>query len=102
MKALAQLSGAIVEQGASYPPWQPIWNSELLKKCKVIYRELFGSDVKVEVLHAGIECGVISNKYPNCEMISFGPTIVDPHSPDERLKISDVEKIWSLLKAILA
>lgn len=85
---------------SSYPPWEPNWNSDLLEKCKTIYKDNFGKDPIVEVIHAGLECGVIGSKYPGMDMISFGPTIKFPHSPDEKLKISDIDKIWDFTAAL--
>jgi len=66
-----------------------------------VHKELFGEEAKLIAMHAGLECGVIGEKYPGMQMVSFGPTIVDPHSPNERVQISSVESFWRYLKAVL-
>jgi dipeptidase D len=76
--------------------------SPLLGRAQRIYRELFGKPVVVEIIHAGLECGIIGDRYPEMDMISIGPTIVDPHSPDERLLVPTVGKVWDYLTALLA
>ena len=68
---------------------------------KRIYHELFGVEPKVNAVHAGLECGIIGSAYPGLDMISFGPTIENPHSPDEKCEIASVEKYWSFLLATL-
>ncbi|MCK9331100.1 MAG: M20/M25/M40 family metallo-hydrolase, partial [Candidatus Cloacimonetes bacterium] len=67
------------------------------KKTKLAYKNIFNKEPKIEVIHAGLECGVIGAKYPGMDMISFGPTILSPHSPEEKLKIEDIEKILKFL-----
>lgn len=100
IKAVAELAGGKAHVGEGYPPWEPNWNSALLKKCKAIYKSKFGRDPVVEVIHAGLECGIIGDKYEGMDMISFGPTIRNPHSPDECLKVTDIEKIWDFTSAL--
>ncbi len=95
--SVAKLAGGTVKNSAGYPPWEANWKSSLLKTCKEIYKKRFGKDPVVEVIHAGLECGIIGAKYHGMDMISFGPTIKNPHSPDERVKVSDIEKIWDLM-----
>lgn len=102
IKALFEKYHATATFGNGYPGWKPDMNSNLLKISKDIYHDAFGKIPEVKVIHAGLECGVIGATYPKWEMISFGPTIVDAHSPDERCKIDDVAKVWQYLKAILA
>ena len=75
--------------------------SSLLKRCKGIYKVLFNQEAVVEIIHAGLECGVIGSKYEGMDMISIGPTIENPHSPDERLHVPSVAKIWDFLVALL-
>lgn len=99
--AIARLSGATLTRSMGYPPWEPHWDSPLLAKGKAIYTDLFGKEPKIEVMHAGLECGIIGDKSPGMEMLSLGPTIRNPHSPDECLKISDVGKVYILLTGIL-
>jgi dipeptidase D len=85
----------------SYPGWQPNTSSPLLKKSKEVYRTLFSKDPVVEVIHAGLECGVIGSKYEGMDMISFGPTIEHAHSPDERVHVPSVGTTWKFLTALL-
>lgn len=101
LESVFALAGAKVEYGNSYPGWQPNANSPILKLMESVYTEKFGNAPKVKVMHAGLECGIIQGAYPNMDMISYGPTIVHPHSPDEAIKISTVQKTWDLIKAVL-
>ena len=80
-----------------YPGWEPNFNSKLLSISKSVYKELFHGDPIIEMIHAGLETGILKKKFPNLEMISIGPTLKNPHSPDERLKIGSVEKFWIFL-----
>lgn len=66
-----------------------------------MHRQLFGAEPEVKAIHAGLECGIIGDKFPGMDMISFGPTILGAHSPDERVQVSTVEKFWDFLQAIL-
>ncbi|MFP4377143.1 MAG: aminoacyl-histidine dipeptidase [Spirochaetales bacterium] len=100
--AAARLAGASVRVDSRYPAWEPDMESSLLSRAKKVYNEQFGSDPVIEVIHAGLECGVIGAKYPGMEMISFGPTITGAHSPDERLQVSTLSRAWQLLAALLA
>ncbi len=93
--------GCKVSKGKDYPGWTPNMQSPILKKCKEIYSKLFGEEPHVKIIHAGLECGVIAKKYPELDMISFGPTIKNPHSPSEKVSIPSVEKSWKLLLEIL-
>ncbi|MFB3904068.1 MAG: aminoacyl-histidine dipeptidase [Acidobacteriota bacterium] len=95
------LSGAGVEQGSGYPGWKPNLNSPALKLATQIYRELFGKECEVKAVHAGLECGIIGERYPGMDMISFGPTLEGVHSPDEKIYIASVEKFWKFLLEIL-
>ncbi|MHB8055929.1 MAG: aminoacyl-histidine dipeptidase [Candidatus Aminicenantales bacterium] len=101
LKSLADLSGAKVKQPVGYPGWTPNLQSPLLEKMKVIYRKQNGKDPQVMAIHAGLECGLIGKNYPEMDMISLGPTLQYPHSPDERVSIASVEKFWKLLTASL-
>ena len=85
-----------VELSGGYPGWEPNMNSEIL-----CYKKLYNESPKVNVIHAGLECGIIGSHYPNMEMISFGPTILGAHSPDEKASISSTKKFWSFLIEIL-
>ena len=95
------LAGFEVEHGGKYPGWKPEPNSDIVRKLQEVHRKLFGEPAKLIAMHAGLECGVIGEKYPGMQMVSFGPTIVDPHSPNERVQISSVESFWSYLKLVL-
>jgi dipeptidase D len=98
---VCRLAGFEVEQGAGYPGWKPDPNSEIVQKLQTVHQELFGKPAKLIAMHAGLECGVIGEKYPGMQMVSFGPTIVDPHSPNERVQISTVQAFWNYLRAVL-
>jgi dipeptidase D len=94
--------GADVEHSNGYPSWQPDVSSFLRKRCKDVYSKTFGKEPEMKVIHAGLECAVIGSKFPGMDMISFGPTIRNPHSPDERLYIPSVARIWHFLLALLS
>jgi dipeptidase D len=100
--ATAQLAGASVKTDNDYPAWQPDPDSELLRRCQNVYKKLFETDPVVEIIHAGLECAVIGDKYPEMDMISIGPTMKNPHSPDERLYIPSILKLWQFSVALLA
>jgi len=89
-----------VQHVGDYPGWTPDWDSQIVHISKKIYTELFNDKPKIRVIHAGLECGILKKHFPNMEMISIGPTIVGPHSPDERLLIKSVSKIWNFLLEI--
>ncbi|MBD3197091.1 MAG: M20/M25/M40 family metallo-hydrolase, partial [Candidatus Lokiarchaeota archaeon] len=90
-----------IEFEQEYPGWAPDFEANLLKVAKETYVELFNNDPIVQTIHAGLECGILKSKFPEIEMISLGPYIKDAHSPDERLMINSVEKIWNLLKSLV-
>ena len=95
------LAGADVLINEGYPGWKPNPDSELLKITVEKYKELFGKEPKVRAIHAGLECGLFSEKYPGLDMVSFGPTLRGVHSPDEKLLIPTVEMVWRHLVAII-
>ena len=95
------LAGFEVEHSGKYPGWKPEPNSEIVRKLQEVHKKLFGEPAKLIAMHAGLECGVIGEKYPGMEMASFGPTIESPHSPNERVQISSVESFWKYLKLVL-
>ncbi len=97
IKAFAELVGAEIEQPPSYPGWKPNLNSKVLAVMKRVYKRLFGKEPEVKAIHAGLETGIIGEKIPGMDMISFGPDIRHPHSPDEKVNIPSVEKFWKLL-----
>ncbi len=90
-----------IKKGAAFPPWPPAKDSKLLKKTISAHEYLFGRTPRVDVIHAGLECGVIGAKRPGLDMISIGPTIKYPHSPKERVEIASVNRFWNLLLEIL-
>jgi dipeptidase D len=96
-----RLAGFEIEHSGRYPGWKPEPSSDIVRKLQAVHKELFGEEAKLIAMHAGLECGVIGEKYPGMQMVSFGPTIVDPHSPNERVQISSVESFWKYLKAVL-
>jgi dipeptidase D len=96
-----RLAGYSIEHSGRYPGWKPEPHSDIVSKSQAVHEEIFGQPAKLIAMHAGLECGVIGEKYPGMQMISFGPTIVDPHSPNERVQISTVESFWRYLKAVL-
>lgn len=102
VRATMELGGAEVSFGDGYPGWKPNPASEILRIAEASYKRLFGTDALVKAIHAGLECGLFLDKYPYLDMISFGPTLRDVHSPDERMEISTVLKFWRHLLDILA
>ncbi len=101
VKALGELAEFAVEQKDGYPAWQPNPDSKLLQVCKTIYKEKFGKEPEVTAIHAGLECGIIGEKYEGMDMISFGPDILGAHSPDEKIRIESVQHVWEYLLEIL-
>jgi dipeptidase D len=101
IRSAAELGGASVTEDEPYPGWKPNLDSELLGITKKVHQDLFGVEPAAEAIHAGLECGVIGEKYPGMDMISFGPEIQHPHSPDERINVPSVEKFWKLLTSLL-
>ena len=97
MAALFELAGAETELTGGYDGWNPDMNSPILKAMTASYEELYGRKPAVTAIHAGLECGVIGGTYPRLDMISFGPTICYPHSPDERVEIASVGKFYEFL-----
>ena len=95
------LAGADVQFSGAYPGWQPNFKSRILGIMKDVYAKEFGNELRVLTIHAGLECGIIGRNYPGMEMVSFGPTIKHPHSPDERVNIATVQKFYHYLLAIL-
>ena len=93
--------GATCRKEGNYPGWEPNSDSTIYKVMKEQYYNLFDTQPETMVIHAGLECGLFSNKYPQWDMISFGPTIKYPHSPDEKVHIPSVDRYWELLIATL-
>ena len=95
------MAGMKVELDGDYPAWQPNPQSEIVELMKQVYSDLFGTECSVQVIHAGLECGIIGAKTPGMDMISFGPTMRSPHTPDERCFIPSVEKYYRFVLATL-
>ncbi len=101
VEALFCLAGAEVSHGDGYPGWQPNMNSQIMHIASDAYEELYGVKPAIKAIHAGLECGLFLQKYPGLDMVSFGPTLRDVHSPSERMYIPAVERFWGQLTRIL-
>jgi dipeptidase D len=99
--ALCEMADAEINQEEGYPGWTPNLQSELLRLCKDVYSRKFQKEAEVGAVHAGLECGIIGEKFSGMDMISFGPTIEHPHSPEERVNVGSVSKFWEFLLAVL-
>ena len=100
--SLLALSGTVAEKAGYYPGWAPNPDSRLLALCQAVYRQEFNAESSVQVIHAGLECGIIGAKYPGLDIVSFGPTIRGAHAPGESVDVLSVDRSWRLLQAILA
>jgi dipeptidase D len=101
LESLFLLAGAEVWFDGQYPGWKPNMQSAILQVMQKVYQQDFGKIPEIRAIHAGLECGILGSAYPNWDMISFGPTIRFPHSPDEKVNIESVEKFWNFLVATL-
>ena len=101
VRAVLEMGGATVTQGDAYPGWKPNVESPTLKKAIATYASLYGKEPEVKAIHAGLECGLIGEKYPGIDMISFGPTLQGVHSPDEKILVDTVPRFWRFLTALL-
>jgi dipeptidase D len=101
VKSIGELAGFEVEEGGGYPAWEPNPDSALLKFATDAYKETTGQEAEVKAIHAGLECGIIGEKYDGMDMISFGPTIEGAHSPDERVHMQSVKNCWDFLLELL-
>ncbi|HRP01882.1 MAG TPA: aminoacyl-histidine dipeptidase [Candidatus Kapabacteria bacterium] len=101
IKSAMELGGAKVSGGAGYPAWQPNIHSPILEHAKGIYAKMFGNEPEILVIHAGLECGLIGEKYLGMDMLSFGPTLEDVHSPQEKVSISSTNKTWEFLVEVI-
>jgi dipeptidase D len=102
MSGILKAAGAMTEVTGEYPGWKPDVHSPILETMKEVYRMHFGKVPEVKVIHAGLECGILGAQYPHWDMISFGPTIRGPHSPDEKVHIESVGLFWEYLVETLA
>jgi dipeptidase D len=101
IEAVARLAGGEAHSGDGYPPWQPNMDSPLLAKSLEIYEGMFNKEPVVEVIHAGLECGIIGDKNPGMDMISIGPTLKNPHSPDEKIHVGTIGMVWDFVAELL-
>ncbi len=97
IESVFELAGATVKFGGAYPGWKPNMDSPILKTMLGVYENKFGRIPEIKAIHAGLECGILGGNYPHWDMISFGPTIRFPHSPDEKVNIQTVQKFWDFL-----
>lgn len=102
LEACFSMAGMKVETDGAYPAWQPSSKSEIVELMSEVYQDLFGEPAKVQVVHAGLECSVILSHCPNMDVVSFGPTLESPHTPNERCFIPSVDKYWRLVLETLA
>ena len=101
MEHIAEFLGGEIAVSGDYPAWEYQAKSEIRDTISAVYEELFQEEPVFEAIHAGLECGLFLEKYPDLEMVSFGPTLRGVHSPDERLEIATVPKFWDLLLEVL-
>ena len=101
LKSAFGLAGFDIEVSGEYPGWQPNIHSKILEVVSNIYEELHGKKARIAACHAGLECGILGQNYPTMDMVSFGPTILGAHSPDEKVSISSTQKFWNFLQEIL-
>jgi dipeptidase D len=98
---VCRMGGFEVEHNTGYPGWKPEPTSDIVRISREVHKEVLGKDPELVAMHAGLECGVIGEKHNGMQMISFGPQIENPHSPNERVQISSVESFWRFLKVLL-
>ena len=101
LESVFELAGAKVKFEGGYSGWAPNNASPILHTMKKVYKDLHGKEPLVMAIHAGLECGILGGIYPDWDMVSCGPTLLSPHSPDERANIPSVQKAWDFLKAVL-
>jgi dipeptidase D len=101
VSTIFRMAGFTVEHSGGYPGWKPEPTSDIVRQSQAVHTELLGKTPELVAVHAGLECGVIGEKYPGMQLISFGPHIVDVHSPSERIKISSVAPFWAFLTGLL-
>ena len=101
MEACFVLAGAIVRHEGEYPGWAPAAESPVRDACVASYKKLFGTEPKVKAIHAGLECGLFTEKFPGIDMVSFGPTLRGVHAPGERLELASLDKFVALLVDVI-
>jgi dipeptidase D len=95
------LAGAVVETRDGYPGWKPDLASPVLRVVRGVYAEAWGREPEVKAIHAGLECGLLGERLPGCDMVSFGPQIEGAHAPGERVSVPSVARFWDALKSAL-
>lgn len=101
MHCVFEMAGAEIVFDGQYPGWKPNPASPILKTMQNVYQKKYGKIPEIKAIHAGLECGILGGAYPGWDMISFGPTIRYPHSPDEKVNIATVQKFWDFLAETL-
>ena len=101
MRSVFELAGVRARFTGGYSGWAPNASSEILAVMKKVYKKMYGQEPKVMAIHAGLECGILAGAYPHWDMVSMGPTLLSPHSPDERAYIPSVQKVWDFLQEVL-
>ena len=101
VRTVFEMGGASAASSDGYPGWKPDMDSQILRTARETYQSLYGREHEVKAIHAGLECGIIGEKYPGMDMVSFGPTLEGVHTPDERIYVDTVERYWAFLLAIL-
>jgi dipeptidase D len=101
IRSIATLAGAEVIQNKPYPGWKPNLDSDILKLTKEIYTDILGKEPGIQAIHAGLECGIIGEKFKGMDMISIGPELKYPHSPDEKVHIGTVKQFYELVLKIM-
>jgi dipeptidase D len=101
VESAARLAGGEAKSGDGYPPWQPNMDSLLLARSVKLYEKMYNKKPVVEVIHAGLECGIIGDRNPGMDMISIGPTLKYPHSPDEKIHVGSIGKVWDFIIELL-
>ena len=101
LDSLGKLAGAKTQAKGGYPGWQPDANSPVMHLVRETYQRLFNKTPNIQIIHAGLECGLFKKPYPDMDMVSIGPTITGPHSPDEQVHIESVGHYWTLLTELL-
>ena len=102
LESCFSMAGMKVEFSGSYGGWNPNPKSDILEHVLKVYKEQNGEDGKVQAVHAGLECSIILSKYPDLDVVSFGPTLLSPHTANERCQISCVAPFWNLMKQLLS
>jgi dipeptidase D len=101
VRAVFEMAGAEVQHQYEYPGWKPDTQSHILHECVESYKRLFGVEPIVKAIHAGLECGLFLEKFPDLDMISFGPTLLGVHAPGERMDLASLDKFVALLEDVV-